>query len=47
MGGDVECNQCLENMALIRQSRPDPGLGVQVKVLKTFELFHFRSEAMA
>ena len=26
---------CRENMAYIRQSRPDSGLGIQVEVLKT------------
>jgi len=34
------------NVAHTRQSRPDSGLGFQVKVLKTFiMLFPFRSEA--
>ena len=34
------------NPAHIRQSRPDPGLGFQLKVLKTFELFPCRSAAL-
>jgi len=32
-------------MAHIRQSRPDSGLGFQLKFLETFKLFHLRSEA--
>ena len=34
-------------MAHIRQSRPDSGLGFQVKVLHTLQLFPLRSEADA
>jgi len=32
------CVRCRANMAHMRQSRPDSGLGFQVKVLETFEL---------
>jgi len=32
---------CGANMAHIRQSRPDPGLGVQVKLLTTLEVVLF------
>ena len=31
--------RCRTNMAHVRQSRPDSGLGFPVKVLKTFEVF--------
>ena len=30
--------RCRVNMAHIRQSRPDSGLGFQVEVLKTFKI---------
>jgi len=30
-------NHCAANVARIRQSRPDYGLGLQVRVLKTFQ----------
>jgi hypothetical protein len=36
-----------QKVAHIRQSRPDSGLGFKVKLLKTFKLFHRRSEAFA
>ena len=34
----AECVRCRENMARVRQSRPDSGLGFQVKVLETFQV---------
>ena len=37
--------RCRANMAHTRQSRPDPGLGFQVKFLTIFELFPLCSEA--
>jgi len=39
--------RCRAKMAHTRQSRPDPGLGFQVKVLETFKLFPLRSEAVS
>ena len=33
------------NMARIRQSRPDSGLGFQVKILEGLKVFPFRSAA--
>ena len=30
------CARCRANIAQIRQSRPDPGLGFQVKLFKSF-----------
>jgi hypothetical protein len=38
-------NRSRADMAHIRQSRPDSGLDIQVKVLNTYELFPFRLEA--
>jgi len=32
----VQSYRCRENVAHVRQSRPDSGLGFQVKVLNTF-----------
>ena len=42
----VACGyRCRANMEHMRQSRPDSGLGFEVKVLETpFELFFLRSE---
>ena len=37
-------NRCRENMARVRQSRPDSGLGFQTKSLYTFKVFPVRSE---
>ena len=34
----ISTHRCQANMAQIRQTRPDSGLGFQVKVLKTFEV---------
>ena len=39
-------SRCRANMAHIRQSRPDSGLGFQVIVLKPFKLLPLRSEAV-
>ena len=43
-GGPVR--RCRANLVHIMQSRPDYGLGFQAKVLKRFELFLVRSEAV-
>jgi hypothetical protein len=37
--------RCQANVAHIRQSRPDPGLGLQVKVLETFKGAPSKKEA--
>ena len=36
--GVVCASRCQANMAHMRQSRPDSGLGFQIKVLKTFSV---------
>jgi hypothetical protein len=35
-----EQNHCLANMAYVRQSEPDFGIGLQVKVLRTCQVGH-------
>ena len=41
----LESHHCRENMAHLRQSRPDSGLGFQMKVLETIQVVLLRSEA--
>jgi len=43
-GTPVWVSRCQVNSARVRQSRPDSGLDLQVKVLKPFKLFPLRSE---